>query len=149
MSEKRWKPGARHPKYWTLARREGGRDEVLIVEVYGGVKTLPLFGLEDEAALFLHFENPGAGWRTRRVDRGEILRILFGPPSLARRVLLDPLPAALGEHTNLLVSLGREEFAQKLYAERGAASPGRPRLRRCLRILPSGRRTRGGRGDRA
>lgn len=138
--------GARRPAYWLIAKRENGREaEVLTVGV-GAEEALAVFSFEEEARLFLLFEDPGAGWRVKETAAGEMTHALFGPRARARRVVLDPLPAVLGQEANLLVSLESEEFARRLYAGQGAGSSGRPH-RRCPGGTPSARGARGGRGS--
>lgn len=132
--------GSRPTAYWLIAKREIGWAEVLTIEV-GGEETLAVFSFEEEARLFLLFEGLGANWRVRKTAAG-MVRTLLGPRARARRVVLDPLPEILDEETNLLVSLGREEFARRLYAERSAGSSGR----RCLGGAAFAREARGRRG---
>lgn len=122
--------GARLPAYWLISKRGHGQTELFTVDV-GGENTLPIFSFEEEARLFWLFEGLGTGWKIEKTPIREVRRALFAPRTRANTVLLDPLPAVFGEETNLLVSLGREEFARRLYAERATGPSGRPR-RRCL-----------------
>lgn len=124
--EERETPGARPTSYWLIAKRGVVWTEVLTMRV-GGEKALAVFGFEEEAGLFLLFEDAGPGWRVRKTAAEEVVHVLFGPRAGARRVVLDPLPAALGDEANLLASLGREEFARVLGVGRGAGSAGPPR----------------------
>lgn len=105
------KSGARPTAYWLIAKREIGRTEVLTVEVGGDEEAVPVFGFEEEAALFLYFEDLGAGWRVEKATAGEVRRMLFGPHSRTSNMVLDPLPAFLGGRANLLVGLKPEELA--------------------------------------
>ena len=134
--------GARPSAYWLISKRGQGRTEVLTLNV-GGEETLPVFSFEEEARLFWLFEGLGTDWVVEKTTTGEMRRTLFGPRTQMNTVVLDPLPAVFGKETNLLVSLGREEFAGRLYAGRGANSSERPR-RRCSNDPHSARRARGG-----
>ncbi|MDP9454201.1 MAG: hypothetical protein M3Q49_02530 [Actinomycetota bacterium] len=121
MPEERETPGA--PAYWLIARRAVIWTDVLTVEV-GGEEALAVFGFEEEAGLFLLFEDAGPGWRVRKTAAEEVIHVLFGSQAGARRVVLDPLPAVLGDETNLLASLGRDEFVRVARAGWGAGAPG-------------------------
>lgn len=104
------KSETRPSEYWLIARRVLGRTEVLTLKV-GAEEALPVFGFEEEAALFLYFEDLGAGWRVEKAAAGKIRRVLFGPRSRTSNVILDPLPTFLGGAANLLMGLEPEEFA--------------------------------------
>ncbi|MDP9456803.1 MAG: hypothetical protein M3Q60_13740 [Actinomycetota bacterium] len=116
MPEERETPSAL--TYWLIARRGVVWTEVLTVEV-GGEKALPVFSFEEEAGLFLLFGDAGPGWRVRKTAAEEVVHVLFGPRAGTRRVVLDPLPAVLGEDANLLASLGRDEFVRFVGGRRG------------------------------
>ena len=121
--EQRETPGARPTSYWLIAKRGVVWTEVLTMWV-GGEKALAVFSFEEEAGLFLLFEDAGPGWWVRKTTTEEVVHVLFGSRAAARRVVLDPLPAVLGDETNLLASLGRDEFARVLGVGRGAGAPG-------------------------
>ena len=95
----------------------------------GGEEALPVFSFEEEARLFWIFEDLGTDWKVWEPTVGEMRHALFGLRASA--VVLDPLPAILGEETNLLVRLGRERFARTLGGtEPDAKAAGRTQ-RRC------------------
>ena len=110
---KRETPCTRLPAYWLISKRKGGRTEVLSINV-GGEEALPVFSFEEEARLFWIFEDLGTEWQVWEPTVGEMRHALFGLHTRASAVVLDPLPAILGEETNLLVRLGRERFARIL-----------------------------------
>lgn len=134
---------ARRRRFWLVAKREGGRLEVLAAELSGGGASLPVFGFAEEAALFLALgpfgradgEADGGGWRVRETEAGELASILLGPCRGVGRVALDPLPGIGAGPVNSLASVGRERFVRFLL--RGApdgtpdgtpdARPGTPR----------------------
>ena len=111
--EERETPGERPASYWLIAKRGIVWTDVLTVKV-GGQEALAVFSFEEEANLFLLFEDTNPGWRIRKTTAGEVSHVLFGSRAGARMVALDPLPTVLGEETNLLVSLRRSEFARVL-----------------------------------
>lgn len=117
--EEKETPGGRPKSHWLIAKRGVVWTEVLTMRV-GGEKALAVFSFEEEAGMFLLFENKGPGWRVRKTTTEEVVHVLFGSRTGARRAVLDPLPAVLGDETNLLVSLGRDEFARVLGVGRGA-----------------------------
>jgi len=96
---------------WTISRCEGGRLEVLTAE--DGV-VLPVFGFEEEAALYLRFEAPeDEGWKARKVTSGELVSLLCACCRGARFVSLDPLPREFGLSFHPYLT-PREEFLRKL-----------------------------------
>lgn len=129
--EKRETSCTRLPAYWLISKRRGGRTEVLTISV-GGEEALPVFSFEEEARLFWLFEDLGSDWKVGETTVAEMRHALFGPRMRARAVVLDPLPAILGEETNLLVTLGRERFARTLGGtEPDAKVAGRTHRRCC------------------
>ena len=128
--EKKETPCTRLPAYWLISKRKRGRTEVLTISV-GGEEALPVFSFEEEARLFWLFEDLGADWKVGETTVGEMRHALFGPRTQARAVVLDPLPAILGEETNLLVTLGRERFARTLGGTEPAAKAAGRNHRRC------------------
>lgn len=128
--EKRETPCTRLPAYWLISKRKNGRTELLTISV-GGEEALPVFSFEEEARLFWLFEDLGADWKVWEPTVEEMRNALFGPRARASAVVLDPLPAILGEETNLLVTLERERFAQTLGSTEPDAKPTGRTHRRC------------------
>jgi len=102
----------RRPRWWLIAKIENGRVEFLtMARDEDGGETLPVFGYEEEAKMFLHLGGYGGdGWRTRESSSGKIVSVLCGPYSGAEGVALDPLPGMVADGTLGLVWLGRERF---------------------------------------
>lgn len=123
---------------WAISRYEGGGLEVLTA---GSGEVLPVFGFEEEAALYLRFEAPeGEGWRLRRVTSGEMISLVSGCCRNTGFVALDPLPRDFGLSVHPVV-MGREEFLAKLaLGGGGGALAGAPaRLARpAARSWPTG-----------
>jgi hypothetical protein len=107
----------RRLRWWLIAKTENGRVEFLTTtgcDEDGG-ETLPVFGHEEEAEMFLHLGGYGDdGWSARESSIGEIVSVLCGPCSGVEGVSLDPLPGMVGEGTLCLVWLGRERFLDQL-----------------------------------
>lgn len=117
--QQRGKSGAGPSSYWLISKRERNQTEVLTLDV-GGEEAVPVFSFEEEAQLFWLFEALDTEWHIRETTLDETRHLLLVLRTRANTVVLDPLPAVLGRETNLLVSLGREEFTRRLYAGRDA-----------------------------
>jgi hypothetical protein len=113
--------GARRgrPRWWLIAKTEGGGVEFLTTTTRDedGEETLPIFGYEEEAKMFLHMGGYGDdGWSARESSSSEIISVLCGPCSGAEGVALDPLPVMVADGTLCLDWLGRERFLGWLLA---------------------------------
>lgn len=99
---------------------------MLIVEVPGGERLLPVFSAAAEAEMFVWLSRPdrlsGKGWFVRRTGCGELLSMLIGPRRSVRRVALDPSPELIGidgvEQEIELVCVTRKDFVERLLVER-------------------------------
>jgi len=111
----------RRPRWWLLAKTERGRVEFLTTACdKDGGETLPVFGYEEEAEMFLHLGGYGdGGWSARESSSGEIVSVLCGPCSGAGSVALDPLPEMMDDGTLALVRLRRESFLRRLLGHAG------------------------------
>lgn len=83
---------ARRRTYWLIVGSGAGRSGEFTIEDAEGGETLPVFGFEDEALLYLRLEELGEGWRARETTAGELICVLLraGPG----RVALDPWSSA-------------------------------------------------------
>jgi hypothetical protein len=111
----------RRPRWWLIAKTENGRVEFLTTaRDEDGGETLPVFGYEEEAKMFLHLGGySDDGWSVRESSSGEIISVLCGPCSGAESVALDPLPGMVADGTLCLVWLGRERFLEQLLGHAG------------------------------
>jgi hypothetical protein len=106
----------RRPRWWLIAKTENSRVEFLTTaRDENGGETLPVFGYEEEAEMFLHLSGYGDdGWSVRESSSGEIVSVLCGPCSGAEGVALDPLPGMVADGTLCFVWLRRERFLGRL-----------------------------------
>jgi hypothetical protein len=103
----------RHLRWWLIAKTEYGRVEFLttMARDEDGGETLPVFGYEEEAEMFLHLGGySDDGWSARESSTGEIVSVLYGPCSGVESVALDPLPEMMDDETLALVRLGRKRI---------------------------------------
>ena len=105
-----------HKRWWLIAKNGNSRVELLTMcRDEDGGETLPVFGHEEEAEIFLHLGGYGDdGWSARESSIGEIVSVLCGPCSCVEGVALDPLPVMVDDRTLGLVWLGRERFLDQL-----------------------------------
>ncbi|MDQ4064361.1 MAG: hypothetical protein M3122_10890 [Actinomycetota bacterium] len=95
-------------RWWLIAKTENGRIEFLTTardEASG--ETLPVFGYEEEAEMFLYLGGYGDSWSTRESSSSEIVYVLCGSCSGAESVALDSLPGMVADGTLGLVWLRR------------------------------------------
>jgi hypothetical protein len=102
----------RRPRWWLIAKNEDGRVEFLTTCCgEDGGETLPVFGYEEEAKMFLHLGGySDQGWSARESSSGEIVSVLCGPCSSVEGVALDWVSGMVADGTLWLVWLGRERF---------------------------------------
>lgn len=105
----------RRPRWWLIAKTENGRVEFLTTACdEDSGETLPVFGHEEEAQMFLHLGGYDDSWSARESSSGEIVSVLCGPCSGVESVALDPLPGMVADGTLGLVRLRRESFLGRL-----------------------------------
>ena len=101
-------------RLWLIVRHETHQRDVLTVEDGAGEETLPVFSFEEEAEMFVRFEEPGPGWRPMETTPGEAASVLCGPCAIVGKVALDPPPAVCGNGLIGLLSLDRNAFLEAL-----------------------------------
>ena len=96
-------------------------------------RSLPVFGFKEEAELFLRLgSHDGDGWHARESSAGELVSLLYGPCADVGGVVLDPLPGMAADGTLALVSVGREDFLERLLdggSSRSRRAADAPKLR--------------------
>lgn len=104
----------RRPRWWLIAKTEDGQVKFLTTahEEDGG-KTLPVFGHEEEAEMFLYLGGYAEDWSVRESSTGEIVSVLYGPCSDTEGVALDPLPRMLADGMLGLVRMERRRFLEQ------------------------------------
>src|SRR4051794_4352023 len=90
---------------WLIAKCCNGLMEVCTITSDGRRETLPIFGIKEEAEVFLWFEPLGEDWQARRTSIGELVSILRGPCAEVKWVALDPPPRIVSSELVNLVSL--------------------------------------------
>ena len=103
--------------YWLLVE-EMPKEAVGKVLTYGG--TLPVFSSEQRAEAFLPSCSQGR-LKVRQSSAGELLSLLYGPLSGAKRVAVNP---AASEIDDLQETIGRRSFTELLLGG-GSFSPNR------------------------
>jgi hypothetical protein len=84
---------ARRP-HWLITKYDHTKMNALTVWLGGDSEALAIFGFEEEAEMFLHLRRAALeeGWGVRQTSVGELVSVLYGPCSNAKKVVLDPLP---------------------------------------------------------
>jgi hypothetical protein len=104
--------------FWLIVEKQNNSREVLTMRTGGEQETLPVFGSEEEAEIFLRFKGLTGGWRARESGVGELASVLSGPCAGVKKVALDPSPEMVVEGAVGLVSLLRESFIGQIMARR-------------------------------
>lgn len=118
-------PRTRRLAYWLIVRSGTGQARAfaaLTIEDTDGEETLPVFGFQDEALLYLRLGRLGPGWRARETTAGELGALLLHPRAGVKRVALDPLPGFLGRRPAGLESFAREDFVPTIVDGRGSGA---------------------------
>ena len=108
------------PTYWLIPGRPGP-DDVFVLDLAGFGRSLPVFSFREEAELFLTFGGLGDGWRVGEGRVGDLLALFLGACADVESVILDPLPAALGDSTIGLAGLSPGRFVDRFL---GGGGPG-------------------------
>jgi hypothetical protein len=111
--------GAKRP-HWLIVKDTVSGMEVLTLDLGGGEEGVAVFGFKGEAQMFLDLWSAGSGegWRARRTSAGELVSVLYGPCSGAKRVVLDPLPGVLDSQRSIgSLCMHRKDFLRVLLGE--------------------------------
>ena len=106
---------------WIISRYENNRMEVFTtgLELDGGF--VGVFSFEEEAEAFLWLlgdDGKKKGWQSEQTTPGELVSVLLEACAEVKRVVLDPLPLALGREMLPVVSVNRDVFLRGLSEER-------------------------------
>ncbi len=94
--------------------REGGKTNLLIVELPGKGEVLPVFSFEEEARLYLWVEGLGDRWRVEATESKRLASVLSGACSRFEWVALDPMGERWVRGANQLVCMSGERFLSHL-----------------------------------
>ena len=80
--------------YWLITKHTTSKMDVLTVRVDSSGEALAIFSFEEEARMFLDFRLAASeeGWCVRQTSVGEVVSVLYGPCSDAKKVVLDSVP---------------------------------------------------------
>jgi hypothetical protein len=110
---------ARWPQ-WLITKYDISKMNALTIWLGCDGEALAVFGFEEEAEMFLHLRRAALeeGWRVRQTSAGELVSVLYGPCSNAKKVVLDPLPGVVGgEELIGFLSMRRKDFLRILLGE--------------------------------
>ena len=99
-----------------LIAREGAKDaDVLVLRLPGGQTALPVFGLEEEAGMFLWLETAGEGWHVAEISEADLAALLRESCASVRWIVR---PFASGDGEKGPATVDREYFLRKMVGER-------------------------------
>ena len=90
---------------------------------------MAIFSFEEEARMFLDFRLAASqeGWCVRQTSVGEVVSVLCGPCSDAKKVVLDPVPEVGRKELVAHLNMHRNEFLRFLLGDEPSS----------LRLVPS------------
>src|SRR3712207_5531082 len=102
--------------YWLITKHATSNIDVLTVRVEGSGEALAIFSFEEEARMFLDFRLAASeeGWCVRQTSVGEVVSVLYGPCSTAKKLVLDPVPKVGGKEMVGLLNMHRNDFLRFL-----------------------------------
>jgi hypothetical protein len=105
--------------YWLITKHATSRMDVLTISLGGTAEALAVFSFEEEAKMFLDLRRCESeeGWRVRQTSVGELVSVLYGPCSDAKKVALDPMPVVVREEPVGLPTMQRNDFLRFLLGE--------------------------------
>jgi len=113
--------------HWLITKYDHSKMSALTIHLSRDGEALAVFGFEEEAEMFLHLRRAALEerWRVRQTSVGELVSVLYGPCSNAKKVVLDPLPAVVGGEGSIdILSTWRDDFLRILLGE----EPSSPRF---------------------
>ncbi len=105
--------------YWLITKHATSKMDVLTVRVDGSGEALAIFSFEEEARMFLDFRLAASeeGWCVRQTSVGEVVSVLCGPCSDAKKVVLDPVPEVGRKELVGLLNMHRNDFLRFLLGD--------------------------------
>lgn len=111
-------PGRAH---FLVARREAQGAEVLVLGLPDGRTVMPVFGLGEEAGMFLWLEAAGEGWRVAEISERGLAGLLRGSCAGVRWILRPFAAGGVGRGPALV---RREDFLRASSGERRGRGEG-------------------------
>ena len=102
-----------HPRFLIVNRDAEGAN-VLVLRFPDGQTALPVFGLEEEARMFLWLETAGEGWRVAEISEADLATLLRDSCARVQRVVHRFAARGVGKG---LATVNREEFLGALSGE--------------------------------
>jgi hypothetical protein len=113
--------GPREHSRFLIARRDAEDADVLVLGLPDGQTALPVFGLEEEAGMFLWLETAGEGWRVVQISEADLAVLLRESCAGVRRVVHPFAAEVTGKGP---ASVDREDFLRALSGERSRRGEG-------------------------
>ena len=115
--------------YWLITKHATSKMDVLTVRLDCSGEALAIFSFEEEARMFLDFRLAASeeGWCVRQTSVGEVVSVLYGPCSDAKKVVLDPVPEVGSKESVGLLNMHRNDFLRFLLGDEPSG----------LRLVPS------------
>ena len=109
-----------HPGF-LIVKRDAVGVKVLVLGFPDGRAALPVFGLDEEAVMFLWLETAGEGWRVAELSEADLGALLRGSCAHVRSVVHPFAEEAFAEEGvgKGPATVSREEFLGALSGERG------------------------------
>ena len=104
-----------HPRF-LIVKRDAVGANVLVLGFPDGRTALPVFGLEEEAGMFLWLETAGDGWRVAEISEADLAALLRGSCARVRSVVHPFAEEGIGRGP---ATVSREDFLGALSGERG------------------------------
>jgi hypothetical protein len=99
-----------------LIVRQGAKDtDVLVLRLPAGQTALPVFGLEEEAGMFLWLEMVGEGWRVAEISEADLGTLLRESCASVRRIVHPFAAKGVGRGPT---TVDRKDFLRSLSGER-------------------------------
>jgi hypothetical protein len=109
-----------------LIVRQGAKDmDVLVLRLPAGQTALPVFGLEEEAGMFLWLEMVEEGWRVAEISEADLGTLLRDSCASVRRIVH---PFAANGMRKGPATVDREDFLRTLPGERSRREEARKAL---------------------
>jgi hypothetical protein len=97
-----------------IVKRDAEGANVLVLRFPDDQTALPVFGLEEEAGMFLWLETTGEGWRVAEISEADLAALLRGSCARVRRVVHPFAADGAGKGP---ATVDREEFLGALSGE--------------------------------